>query len=210
MIPIPPVILASQSSARAALLSQINLNFISIPSEIRESELLLRDIDPKTFVLQVSIKKALFAASKLLSEQQKSNIIIGCDTIVVDSYQRIIGKPENQKEAYNTLNNLSGKEHTVLSGCAVVILPDKNAYQTAVSTIVKFRELQKEEINYYLNKGEWLNHAGSYAIQGIGVSLIEYIRGDYCNIVGLPISWLWQTLIDHFGVSSFFSKLIIH
>ncbi|MFX0208434.1 MAG: Maf family protein [Candidatus Hodarchaeota archaeon] len=198
MSSLPEIILASQSPARAKVLGQIQLPFIVIPSRIDEKNGENKLKDPQKFVLQISQKKAKTVAVQN-QYNQKNCVIIGCDTLVVSPSGKIVGKPESKDKAGLMLQTLSGKEHTVLTGCTIIIYPDKVKYQTVVSTLVKFRALTAEEINYYLKEGEWQNKAGSYAIQGLGAILIDEIEGDYYNIVGLPISWIWQTLWDHYG-----------
>ena len=189
------VILASRSPARAAVLKQVGIIFTTMTSDIDERK---EDSDPKTYVLRLSSQKAETVRERVQSET-KNHVVIGCDTIVLDPYQRILGKPKNRTEAYNMLQTLSGHSHRVLTGCSVYLYPEKSKYQTLVSTLVKFRDLSKEEIIYYLNTNEWQGRAGSYAIQGLGALLIEEIQGDYYNVVGLPITWIWQTLWNHFG-----------
>ncbi|MFX1506172.1 MAG: Maf family protein [Promethearchaeota archaeon] len=198
MSSLPEIILASQSPARAKVLGQIQLPFIAIPSRIDEKNSENKLKDPQKFVLQISQKKAKKVAVQF-QYNQKNCVIIGCDTLVVSPSGKIVGKPETKDKAELMLKILSGKEHTVLTGCTIIIYPDEVKYQTVVSTLVRFRALTAEEINYYLKEGEWQNKAGSYAIQGLGAILINEIEGDYYNIVGLPISWIWQMLWDHYG-----------
>ncbi len=189
------VILASRSPARAAVLKQVGIIFTTLTSDIDEKK---GDSDPKTYVLRLSSQKAETVGERVQSET-KNHIVIGCDTIVLDPYQRILGKPKNRNEAYNMLQTLSGHSHRVLTGCSVYLYPEKSKYQTLVSTLVKFRNISNEEIIYYLSTNEWQGRAGSYAIQGLGALLIEEIQGDYYNVIGLPITWIWQTLWNHFG-----------
>jgi septum formation protein len=189
------VILASASPARKSLLKKIGLNFQVIASEIEERVL---DSNPKVHVLSLSFQKAKSVEMKILNHFD-SYTIIGCDTIVIDPYQKMIGKPRNRNHAKKMLQTLAGNYHTVMTGCTIIIQPDRKKYQTVISTSVKFRVLSNDEIEYYLNQEEWKNRAGGYAIQGLGSILIEEIQGDYYNIVGLPVHWVWQTLLTHFG-----------
>lgn len=198
MSSLPKIILASQSPARAELLKQIQLPFIAIPSKIDESDNEKQLKEPQEYVLQISHEKAKTIAFQHQYTREKW-VVIGCDTLVVSSSHMIIGKPKNRDEAASMLRMLSGEEHTVLTGCTIIINPDKVKYQTVVSTLVKFRRLTEREIFYYLVEGEWQNKAGSYAIQGLGAILIQEIKGDYYNVVGLPVNWIWETLWNHFG-----------
>ncbi len=207
MASFPQIILASQSPARAEIMTQIRIPFIAIPSEINETETEHQlNPDPERLVMQNSIKKAQAIIYRIQNER-KQYIVIGCDTIVIDPFQKVMGKPRNRYDAKSMLHTLSGHSHTVLTGCTIIISPNQVEYQTIVSTTVKFRVLTETEIEYYLNKGEWQKRAGSYAIQGLGAFLIDSIQGDYFNVVGLPISWIWQTLLNHFGVEQLIEVL---
>ncbi len=206
MASFPQIILASQSPARAEILTQIRVPFRAIPSGINETETEDQlNPDPEELVISNSIRKAQAIVSRIQNEQQY--IVIGCDTLVIDPFQKVMGKPRNRNDAKTMLHTLSGHSHTVMTGCSVIIFPDQVKYQTIVSTTVKFRILTDSEIDYYLNRGEWQKRAGSYAIQGLGAFLIDSIQGDYFTVVGLPISWIWQTLLNHFGVEQLIEVL---
>ena len=195
----PQIILASQSVARAKLLKQLQLPFISIASEINEKDPEIRLFsEPSELILQISQKKVETVAFKHQYER-KNRIIIGCDTIVLTQSNVVLGKPKDEDDAKKMLQTLSGRNHTVLTGCTIIIYPQKTKYQTVISTSVTFRAIVEDEINYYLEKGEWQNRAGGYAIQGIGALLIKEVKGDYFNVVGLPLSWIWETLWGHYN-----------
>lgn len=198
MSSLPRIILASQSPARAKLLEQIQLPFIAIPSKIDENDDEMKLKEPQEYVLQISQEKAKTIAFQH-QYAMENWVVIGCDTLVVSSSYTIIGKPKNRDEAASMLRTLSGEEHMVLTGCTIIINPEKVKYQTVESTLVKFRRLTEREISYYLEEGEWQNRAGSYAIQGLGAILIQEIKGDYYNVVGLPVKWIWETLWNHYG-----------
>jgi len=202
---LPKIILASRSPARGAILEQIGLPFIAIPSNINED----LKTDPKSLVLQNSAKKAEKVGTQLQSVY-KNYIVIGCDTIILDPYQNIMGKPKDRNDAQQMLRTLSGRSHKVLSGCSIINYPNRIKYQTVESTMVKFQKISEEEINFYLQNEEWKNRAGSYAIQGLGAFLVEEIHGDYYNVVGLPISWIWRILWDNFGKILFFKHTEEH
>ena len=202
----PEIVLASQSPARAEVLAQVHLSFTAIPSKIDENDYKdIKSADPEKYVLHISQKKAYSVVSRLQYERENC-IVIGCDTVVITPSHTVVGKPKDQNDAELMLQTLSGRYHTVVTGCTIIIYPSKVKYQTVVSTLVKFRKLSEEEIRYYLEKGEWQNRAGSYAIQGLGAFLISKIKGDYFNVVGLPISWIWQTLWDHYGKDLLLNK----
>jgi septum formation protein len=194
----PLIILASGSPARKSLLFQINLQFRAIPSRVHESSL---ETDPRAYLLQLSYKKAQRVASQQFVRESHLTpfAVIGCDTIVIDAADEWLGKPKNRKEAKQMLLQLSGQTHNVLTGVNILTYPGRERYQTVESTEVEFRSLSTEEIRLYLDTNEWQQRAGAYAIQGMGAMLVNSIRGDYYNVVGLPISWVWKTLWNLYG-----------
>ncbi|MFW9854087.1 MAG: Maf family protein [Candidatus Thorarchaeota archaeon] len=198
----PVLILASRSPARKSLLSQLAIPFRVIPSQIKEESL---ETDPRTYLLQLSCKKAeTVAAQQFTGESRRiSSAVIGCDTIVLDTKGQMLGKPKNRVEAKQMLTRLSGQRHNVLTGVCIVVYPGGKHYQTVESTEVEIRYLSDEEIRLYLDSNEWQGRAGAYAIQGMGAMLVKSICGDYYNVVGLPISWIWKTLWDLYGMKLF-------
>jgi septum formation protein len=116
-------------------------------------------------------------------------LTIGADTdVVIEGH--LIGKPEDEVRAREYLAQLSGREHAVLTGLAV-IGPDPDQAGTAlVETRVTFRELSAKAIDRYLASGEWQDRAGAYAIQGLGSSLVASVEGDVSNVIGLPVAAL--------------------
>jgi septum formation protein len=139
------------------------------------------------------VKKLAKLKAKAIAKQVDDGIIIGADTMVyIDGL--IIGKPKDKQNAAQTLRLLDGKWHTVVSGICVINKYTKKTVAKAVSTKVKFRKLDEKIINWYVNTEEPLGKAGSYAIQGKGAILVESIKGDYYNIVGLPIVTLASIL----------------
>jgi septum formation protein len=193
----PIFILASVSPARAKVLSQINMDFEVIPSDVDESAPM---DNPKNFVTTLALKKARTVGTRVKTKY-KSFIVLGCDTIVFDPLQQVIGKPKDRNHAKQMLVTLSNSSHLVMTGCVLLIYPEQQLYQEVITTEVEFRDLSSEEIEYYLESEEWKGKAGGYAIQGLGRLLIKGIKGDYYNVVGLPMSWIWQTLLNHFGES---------
>lgn len=122
--------------------------------------------------------------------------VVGADTIVVLG-QDILGKPENQEDAFCMLRTLSGKTHAVKTGMA--ILYQGKTDLTVTSTEVRFRQLEDEEIRKYIETGEPMDKAGAYGIQGIGTLLVESIHGSYDNVVGLPLAVLYEKMGEVVG-----------
>ena len=116
-------------------------------------------------------------------------VVLGVDTIVCLG-RRIYGKPADREAARDTLRELAGRSHAVLSG--VCLVRDGAPTLAAARTIVHVRSLGDAEIETYLDTGEWRERAGGYAIQGRGAVLVTRIEGDYSNVVGLPVA----TLVD--------------
>jgi septum formation protein len=128
------------------------------------------------------------ARRKARAGAREESLVIGVDTdVALDG--RILGKPMDEAGARERLTALSGRVHEVLSG--VVVLGDEERAGVA-RTEVRFRELQDADIDLYIASGEWRDRAGAYAIQGLGSILIEEMRGDFSNVVGLPITMLLQ------------------
>ena len=180
------LILASQSQRRADLLTQIGLKFDIVPSHFDEGT--VQKTNPRAYTKKLAWEKA-----KAVSRQFNEGIIIGVDTVVYID-QRIIGKPKDVEDAILTLKALSGRTHKVVTGLCVINKDSGKVVKKAVVTAVKFRTLNDKLINRYVQTGEPLGKAGSYEIHGKGAMLAEWIKGDYYNVVGLPLTTLVKIL----------------
>lgn len=181
-------ILASQSPRRAELLRQLGLNFDIMPSNIDES--VIPKVKPVAYVKKLASLKA-----KAVAKQVKEGIIISADTMVVLD-GKLIGKPKDIADASATIRQLNGKVHLVVSAVCIMDIPTGKTKTTVTTTKVKFRELSEDLITWYIDTGEPLGKAGSYGIQGKGAILIEWINGDYSNVVGLPLVTFAKMLED--------------
>jgi len=175
------IILASASPRRRELLQQIGLEFLVVPSNAEEKE--LPDETPEEHVVRLSLAKATEVANR---QDIFGRWFIGSDTIVLCDGQ-ILGKPRDPSHAAVMLKQLSGREHRVLSGYAVIDRQTGQQRTEAVSTKVWFRQLTEAEITSYIATGEPADKAGAYAIQGFGVCFVARIEGSYTNVVGLPL-----------------------
>lgn len=175
------LVLASASPRRRELLQQIGLEFQVIPS--RADEKVLQGETPTEHVIRLSLDKATEVANR---ENISGRWFIGSDTIVLCD-QQILGKPRNDAHAATMLKQLSGREHQVLSGYAIIDRETKQQRTEAVSTKVWFRQLTDDEIARYIATGEPTDKAGGYAIQGMGICFVARIEGSYTNVVGLPL-----------------------
>lgn len=180
--------MASGSPRRAQILRRERVKFeVKIPMDLEEEN---SSSDPVEHVLSLSRQKATSVARNL-----EDTIILGADTIVVlDS--EILGKPQNQKEAFSILRKLSGKIHRVYTGITLVNKYNGKAISDYDMTEVKFNQLEDEKILPYIETGEPMDKAGAYGIQGMGSFLVESYRGSLDNVIGLPTEKLKEMLIQ--------------
>lgn len=185
-------ILASASPRRQELLKNIIKSFSVVKSNFNENEILFNG-DPTSYVKEIAKGKALDVYSMLDNKQNK--VIISCDTIVF-AKNKVLGKPKNVQEAFYMIEMLSGEVHEVYSGITVYNTSTGELVQECECTTVKFMNLSKEEIDRYIEKGESLDKAGAYGIQGAASIFVEQIQGCYYNVVGLPLNKLYNVLKD--------------
>lgn len=189
------IILASASSRRKEILGNMKLKFSIIKSDI--DEVIYEGESPTQAVMRLAFEKCMDIASK-----HEQDLVIGADTIVVLD-DKILGKPKDEKEAYDMIKSLSNNTHQVITGIGLINLGNNKKVIDYVVSNVKFKDLSEEDIIDYINTKESLDKAGAYGIQGYGAMLVEEIRGDYFNIVGLPISRLSDLLKKKFGINLF-------
>lgn len=185
-------ILASGSPRRKELLTQMGItDFDVIISDVEETT---KETLPQNVVSDLSRQKCNAVADTLTITEP--TIVIAADTVV--AYQdQILGKPKDEEAAFQMLSKLSGHTHSVFTGVSLMLLsPEKEAQENSfyVETKVQMRAYTEEEIHAYIKTGEPMDKAGSYGIQGRGAILVEQITGDYNNVVGLPITRLYEAL----------------
>lgn len=179
---LPRLILASGSPRRAEILNSIGWDFEVQPADIDES--IFEGESAEAYVTRLALEKA-----RTIAERNNGKLVLGADTTVVID-KEIIGKPVDFDDARSMLRELSGRTHIVLTGVALV---KNQSYVSAVqSTFVKFAELNDAEIEYLVDFGSPLDKAGAYAVQTQAALFIEEIRGEYLNVVGLPVSLVYQ------------------
>ena len=187
--PAPPLLLASTSPQRRAILEQLGLPFDVVAPRYEEHD--PPDADPVALVREHAQGKA-----RSVAREAGDQPVLGVDTTVaLDG--RIYAKPEDAGDAERMLEELSGRTHAVVSGLAV-ITPGWE-YVEDEATLVTFRELTPRDLANYVASGEWHGRAGGYAIQGLGAALVERVEGDYLNVVGLPASLLVRLLAERFS-----------
>jgi septum formation protein len=174
-----PLILASGSPRRVGLLGELGVPFQTVVSDA--PEIVDPSLSPEAQAVALAERKARAVANRL-----QTGIVLGADTIVVLDGQ-ILGKPVDEADATRMLRRLSGQEHHVVTGIAVVDARTGSLCSSAVVSIVRFRSLQDEEIDRYVATGEPQGKAGAYAIQGHGCGLASTLEGCFTNVVGLPL-----------------------
>jgi septum formation protein len=176
----PPLVLASASPQRRKILARLGVPFTVRPTKVIE----LDRGDPAQIAIENALRKARAACVSGASET-----VLGVDTLVALE-GRIFGKPADAIAARETIAALAGETHTVLSG--VALLHEGREQVALAETEVVFRECDEGMLDWYVASGEWHEKSGGYAIQGLGAVLVREIRGEYENVVGLPLA----TLLD--------------
>lgn len=189
------VILGSASPRRRELLAQIGVEFEVRTSDAKEC---YTSTIPEEIVKELALQKAKNVAEDLCAEQGnlKDLIVIGADTIVVLD-QEILGKPADEADAFRMISGIQGRDHQVFTGVALLIYNEEGECETvnhAVETKVYVNAMDPEEISAYIACGEPMDKAGAYGIQGAFAAYIDRIEGDYYNVVGLPVSYIYQQL----------------
>ena len=181
------MVLASASPRRADLLTQLGLAFRVEPSHIPEE--ILPGETPQGHAERLSRAKALETW-----DRNRNALVVAGDTVVVLGGE-ILGKPSDEEDALRMLKLLSGRTHSVVSGLALAF-PAGVLRSGTTSTEVTFRPFDEDFARAYVATGEPLDKAGAYGIQGFGSALVKEIRGDYNNVVGLPVPLLLELLLE--------------
>ena len=180
------IILASKSPRRIELLRQIGIEkFEIMPADTDET--VDYTLGYEKAVTELAMQKAIFTAKTAAP----GSIVIGADTLVLINGV-FLGKPENVESAFEMIKTLSGNTHSVLTG--VCVAKDEYIQTHCEKTDVTFKTISENEIWAYLKQGEYSDKAGAYAIQGRGALFVESIKGDYYNVIGLPLCALGKML----------------
>ncbi len=185
------IYLASKSPRRQALLHQIKVSFelLDVPiQDVIHSDMVNETVyfgeKAYDYVSRLAREKAEYAWQFLIRQNRIKRPVLTADTTVVIDNQ-IIGKPNNQDEAVEMLQHLSGRTHQVLT--SVVVKLNDHLFQTVQLSDVTFTHLTRENINAYIDTGEPFDKAGGYGIQGLAGKFISHIQGSYSGIMGLPL-----------------------
>ena len=206
------IILASASPRRRELLAQIGFDFTVAPSDVEENPL---SVLPQDIVIELSKVKARDIWEKIGRVDMHDNIddtnvgmddcrmndraaylVLSADTVVAIEGE-ILGKPKDEDDAVRMLNLLSGKEHQVYTGVTMIWIDgegEEKEYSFYVCTGVVMYRMNREEILRYVRSGEPMDKAGAYGVQGKAAAFIKAVRGEYSNVVGLPVGRLYQEM----------------
>jgi septum formation protein len=187
--PAPPLLLASTSPQRRAILEQLGIPFDVVAPRYEEH-------DPPGADAVELVREHARGKARSVAGEAGDRPVLGVDTAVALG-GRLFGKPANAGEAERMLETLGGRTHVVVSG--VCLASPGWAEVAHSSTRVTFRSLTARDLAAYLATGEWEGRAGAYAIQGRGAALVERIEGDYLNVVGLPAALLVRLLAERFA-----------
>ena len=181
------VLLASRSPQRRALLAALGVEFEAVDPKVEEQS----KGEPSEIVLD----NARWKASAVAAGAREGTLVIAGDTEVVLE-GAALGQPESEAEARAMLETLSAREHQVV-GALALLGPDEvegrpRAREGMATTTVRLRPLDAVALDSYLGSGEWRGRAGAYAIQGLGSALVEEVRGDVSNVIGLPVPLLLE------------------
>ncbi len=182
------IILASQSPRRQQLLKDMGFHFKVVVTDVDE-------VYPQEMpVFEIPAYLAEIKANAIANQLKENTLIIAADTIVVID-NKVLGKPKDAEDAFNILQQISGRKHQVITGvCLKTKLKQKSFF---VESNVYFRHLSDEELNYYITNYKPFDKAGAYGIQEwIGYIGIERIEGSYFNVMGLPTQTLYKELIN--------------
>lgn len=202
------VVLASASPRRREILSNAGLRFEVVPSRFRENLSKSAFPAPHAYAVETARQKALEVAGRMHEKDQRApDVVIGADTIVTLG-GLILEKPVDKQDAYNMLSRLSGREHSVFTGVAIVRCSCKDGrLRTDVSefyeeTRVTFSELSEELLWEYVHSGEPMDKAGGYGVQALGGMLVERLHGDFLNVVGFPLNRFCKRLAELYPAPS--------
>jgi septum formation protein len=183
------IILASGSPRRQELLTKVRIPFKAFPPSIDESFVDIASVEER--VKRIALRK--IEAVVEMFKQESPRFVLGLDTLVeIDG--KAINKPSGPEEAEAILKKLSGKVHRVYTGIGLLPAKGETVDMRSVCTEVKFAPLSRQDIEMYVESGEWSGVTGAYRIQERGAFFVEWIRGSHSNVVGLPLETFYGIL----------------
>ena len=194
ILELPKIILASGSPRRAEILRTVGWPFEVMTPDIDETR--RANEDAVSYVQRLARSKA-----EAVAQRVPSSLIVAADTTVAIDEQ-ILEKPSDENDAGRMLRKLSGQWHQVITGVALIDGATSQLRVACEKTEVRFATMSQDEVDWYASSGEPMDKAGAYAIQGLGARFIERIRGDYFNVMGLPVRLLYEMVMQEFSAKS--------
>ena len=185
--PAPPLLLASTSPQRRAILRQLGVPFDLVAPRYEEAPLAAPPLE--------LVRTHASGKARSVADEAAGRPVLGVDTVVALDGE-VYGKPAGAGEAERMLEALSGRTHEVVGGLCLATPAWEELVEA--TTRVTFRALTPRDLSLYVASGEWEGRAGAYAVQGLGGALVEWIEGDYLNVVGLPAAMLVRLLAERF------------
>lgn len=195
------IILASKSIDRSKILNRLNIPFEILTTNIKESDYKDRYSNSIDLVKELAKAKAL-KAKELLKNEAIGTVIIAADTIV-EFNGKIIGKAQNEGEAFQILKSLINRTHNLITGIALTSIDDPKIIVDYDITVVTFTELSEDDIRNYIKTEEWKGRAGAYSIRDGASLFIKEIRGSPSNVLGLPMHKIFKILKSEFNLNLF-------
>ena len=193
------LILASKSIDRSEILRQAGISFETFVTNIDEEKFKVKFLDTDDLVKELAKAKALFARNEL-SKTELDAIIVAADTLVVIE-GKVIGKAQNEEEAFRILKELMGRTHKLITGIAITETNNPKLIIESDTTFVQFLKLSDEEIMRYIKTNEWKERAGAYSIKDKASLFIKKINGSSSNVIGLPMHKLFEILRKEFKLN---------
>ncbi len=185
------IILASGSAQRRKLLDQAQIPYLAVTPQVDEASITAAD----TVSRVKKLASAKIAAVLPMLAVSRRRWVAGFDT-VIECEGQFLGKPTDRENAAATLTLLSGKTHKVVTGVSLLPVEGSVAIVEACISYVQFKTMNRDEMEFYLDTGEWEGAAGAYRIQGVGAFFTPSVRGSYSNVVGLPLSLFYSILVQ--------------
>jgi len=193
------IILASKSLDRKEIFERAGISFEILIIDVNEKEYKKKISDPILLVKELAKAKAL-EAKKLLLDCKKDLIIISADTII-EFQGQIIGKANNEEDAFKMIKSLKGQTHNLITGLAITEIRNEKVIVDYETSEVCFSDLSEEEIHSYIKTGEWKGRAGSYSIRDKASLFVKYINGSSSNVIGLPMHKVFEILKNEFNLN---------
>jgi septum formation protein len=195
------IILASKSSDRSELINRLNIPFEALNTNINESFYKDQFTDPIDLVKELAKAKAL-KAKDMLENEEKGTVVIAADTIV-ELNGKIIGKAQNEAEAFQMLKGLANRPHNLITGIAITEIGDSKVLIDYDITVVTLLDLSDQDIRNYIRIGEWKGRAGAYSSRDRASLFIKEIQGSPSNVIGLPMQKIFEILKKEFNLNLF-------